>query len=310
VFLPLTAAEQQRLRDALADDFGNAAAGGAGGGGSDRTAFTYEVGITVPYRILTETVDGVVWTYAYDVLDRPTSVTALGVLTRTITYDATTGFATASGNIYRGQQVVVTSSQMATIRTALIALALSGQSPQFYVSDFNGGTGLGLGWNCVDNAFRTPGECIVGYDNTPVTNINPGSGESTALMTVVMPAWLRGNKGVVRIESFSSYTVSAEAKNVRLKLNAATAFVQYAPASGFVLGIDAEIFAANATDFLFPVNTALLASGAIGNSTGAGPTTQSVVAGTDLTFTITDQLAVGAAINRTTHYLRVSYRHP
>lgn len=117
------------------------AAGGGGGGGAggmdDRTAETAEAGVTVAWRILDETVNGLVHTYGYDAFDRIVLDETLSAGTaRAIAYDPTTGFGTASGNIYvNGGKIKVTKAEATANKAALTALGSAVDGVEFWVSD-------------------------------------------------------------------------------------------------------------------------------------------------------------------------------
>lgn len=266
-----------------------------GGGGSDRTAVTEEVDpVNGGYRVLSETVDGIPWTYTYDVQGRLEGRTwSAGGLSATITYNSN-GFGTASGNIIKGDSIVVTSSQMATLKTALAALSATENKPKFYVSDFDSSRGLELEWNPVDECFRFPGgtDGIVGHDTTTVTATDaPGTdnAESAALYTITIPGWLRGPKSRIIISSIYNYSDDTPTKTTRFKLNGTTYFTNATTAPNNGVSFDNFVQAISTSQFVQYISTSTGGSGSTVASSSplAAPTT--ITADTDIAVTMTMQ---------------------
>jgi YD repeat-containing protein len=269
--------------------------GGVGGGGSDRTAVTAQADpVNGGLRVGAETVDGIPWTYSYDVTGNLINrAWAAGGLSADIDIDVNGfGIGDPLTNIFqKGGAIRVFASQMAALKAALTALAAP-VSAQFFVVDFNSSNGLLLEWNDVDDCFRAPGgaEIWTTADYNTVAGADaPGTTESGALYAAVIPAWLRGPRSIVRAEYEISYTGVGENKRTRIKVNG-TEFSNFT--SGTVTHIsfsgDAEMKASSATNFLFVGSTVNISSGGQITTSGVYSST-TITATTDLTLTLTAQ---------------------
>lgn len=196
---------------------GGSSGGGSGGGGSDRSAVVTEADpVNGGKRVLRETVDGIPWDFTYDGQGRLSSrVWASGGLTATITYDAD-GFGTASGNIFRdGGVIQTTASQMAALKTGLIALALSGVAPKFYVSDFD----LNVGWDAARNGFRgVGGRCVINAQLTGATINDPSTVDNT-IFSATIPGWMRSAGSTYIVSWWASTPNGAIVKSHKTTIN-------------------------------------------------------------------------------------------
>lgn len=191
----------------------------AGGGGSDRTDHTYEADpVNGGYRLATETVDGIPHTYGYDGTGRlSTDIWSAGGLSRTITYDATSGLGEATGNIYRGSAIVTTASQMATLKTALAALALTDKSPQFFVADYDSGRGLSLEWDNENNGFRgVSGAPIRAFEDYTTESVwTSSTSESGNRFSYSVPYWMLHRRSRVEFTGLAICTGTLGTKAIR-----------------------------------------------------------------------------------------------
>jgi YD repeat-containing protein len=275
---------------ATAPEWADVTTSNSGGGGSDRTAVTTEADpVNGGKRVLTETVDGIPWTFSYDAQGRLIEREwAAGGLTATIAYDAD-GFGTASGNIFRdGGAIETTASQMAALKTALTALALTNNtSPNFYVRD--SGTGLTLEWNPTNNCFRFPG----GYGTirflTNSTGVASPAAAEVTLATITLPGWLRAPGAIYRFSSHFDVPNAAIVKTVRHKANG-TAFMSFATgATTIETQVDNALWELAAGTLRHFATGATI--GETGTYQGASQPTISATADADVTFTQTVQYA-------------------
>jgi YD repeat-containing protein len=268
---------------------GTSGGSGGGGGGSDRTAVTVQADpVNGGDRVLSETLNGIPHTYAYDAQGNLISDEWLaGGLSRTITI--TSGFGVASGNIYRGDAIVTTSSQMAALKTALVALGLTDKSPSFWVKDF--GTGLGVEWNGPKASFQGMANGRARIDSLcPGSSfVSPGVTEQT-MFTITVPAWMRSAGSVFRVVGRINHPNGGMTKTNKAKVNGTDIFSIVTSAGSLIYQIDVSITERVAGTLEFwNIGTGNSDGGTASSSSVLG--TSTVAVGTDLTITFTTQYA-------------------
>jgi hypothetical protein len=239
VFFTLTAAEQQRLRDALADDFGS---GGGGGGGDDVTAWGGFTGGVSGDRPTLVTVNGVQQTIAYiagtnNIESYTIALAGAADIVTTVNYN--NGFEEAAGNIIRGTALTMTEAQAKALRDeVLVGLGQAAIGFRLRISGLNtfkdsSGTSTGGTWALEwdGRILRPVGACVL-QDFLEAT-YNNDSAESAALSSLTPPIWLLkpGLKMVVRVQQEAVGGTTGTLRT-RIKIGGVTSFYDAASGSG------------------------------------------------------------------------------
>lgn len=262
--------------------------GGGGGGGSDRTAVTAEASPSDGYRPIAETVDGIPWTnITYDVFSREIArAWVAGGLTRTISYAS--GLGVASGNIIRaGGEVTVTVSQMAALKTALIALGAGMVGvPRFFVSDFDGGRGTVVEWNDIDACFRGVNGPVSYAGFVVNSSAHQLATESAALRTITCDGWLAGPRTRYIVDVEVTKAGETDTTFIRVKVGGSTILSSSASAgaNNFFYGRGA-IQAVGATNSQRFVSNAFTDAGAVSSAVHSAATID-MTANQDFTVTL------------------------
>ncbi len=279
------------------------------GGGTDWKLATDDTAPSGGVRVDTYTDDsGLIWTRNYnDAGDGSLqNETALGgALTRTWSYTSGgIGYISAGAVRKSGGAYSVLAADMASIRTELITLGTAADAPQFWVSDYDNGTGatgLTVEWDKANAGFMNVNRRNL-YWNANLAQTHSSGTESSALVTVSIPGWLAHKNCMTGIRARFDKASGTDTFAINAKVNTTT--VRSASSANLYLQMVGTLVARNATNAWERPSAASGFDISAGTS-GAVPVLDTFDQTAGLSFTVTMQRTAGSTDSATFRFLQI-----
>ncbi len=280
---------------------GSSASSNSSGGGTDWKLATDDTAPSGGVRVDTYTDDsGLIWTRNYnDAGDGSLqNETALGgALTRTWSYTSGgIGYISAGASRKSGGAYSVLAADMASIRTELITLGTAADAPQFWVSDYDNGTGatgLTVEWDKANAGFMNVNRRNL-YWNANLSVAHSSTSESSALVTVSIPGWLAHKNCMTGVRARFDKSSGTDTLAINVKVNGTT--VRSASSANLYVQLVGTLVARNATNSWERPSAASGFDISAGTS-GAGPVLDTFDQTAGLSFTVTMQRTLGVEGN-------------